>query len=94
MLFRSSRPELEIYCDDVKCSHGSTIGQLDPMEIFYMRTRGITEKEAKMLMMYAFMADVIDQVRLEPLKDRLRQLVEKRFRGELAKCRDCGTKCK
>lgn len=84
-----TRPELEIYCDDVKCSHGATVGQLDQQAIFYMRARGVTEKEAKMLMMFAFMADVIEQVRLEPLKDRLRQLVEKRFRGDLAKCRGC-----
>jgi Fe-S cluster assembly protein SufD len=89
-----TRPELEIYADDVKCSHGATVGQHDSQALFYLRSRGIPEAEAKMLLMYAFSADVLDLVRLEPLKERLRNLVEKRFRGELAKCRDCGKECK
>lgn len=89
-----TRPELEIYADDVKCSHGATVGQLDTQALFYMQARGISESEARMLLMFAFTADVIDQIRLEPLKDRLRMLVEKRFRGELAKCRSCGNDCK
>lgn len=84
-----TRPELEIYADDVKCSHGATVGQLDNQALFYLRARGIPEAEARMLLMFAFTADVIEQIRLEPLKDRLKQLVEKRFRGELAKCRGC-----
>ncbi len=84
-----TRPELEIYADDVKCSHGATVGQLDDNALFYLRSRGISEKEARMLLMFAFTSDVIDQIRLEPLKERLKQLVEKRFRGELAKCRGC-----
>lgn len=84
-----SKPQLEIYADDVKCSHGTTIGQLDEQALFYMRSRGIPEEEARMLLMFAFTSDVIDTVRLEALKDRLRLLVEKRFRGELAKCSGC-----
>ena len=88
-----TRPELEIYADDVKCSHGATVGQLDNQALFYLRARGISEPEARMLLMYAFSADVIDQIRLEPLKERLRMLVEKRFRGELAKCRTCAQDC-
>jgi FeS assembly protein SufD len=84
-----TRPELEIYADDVKCSHGATVGQLDDQALFYMRARGISENEARMLLMFAFMSDVIDNIRLEPLRDRLRKLVEKRFRGELAKCKGC-----
>ena len=85
-----ARPELEIYADDVKCSHGSTVGQLDQQAMFYMRTRGIPEAEARMLLMFAFMGDVIDGIRIEPLKDRLRHLVEKRFRGELSQqCKGC-----
>ena len=84
-----AKPQLEIYADDVKCSHGATIGQLDQNALFYMRSRGITEAEARMLLMFAFTNDVIEQVRLDALKDRLRQLVEKRFRGELAKCSGC-----
>lgn len=88
-----TRPELEIYADDVKCSHGATVGQLDDQALFYLRARGIPEAEARMLLMYAFSSDVLEQVRLEPLKERLRMLVEKRFRGELAKCRTCPQDC-
>lgn len=84
-----SKPQLEIYADDVKCSHGMTTGQLDENALFYMRSRGIPEAEARMLLMVAFTADVIDNVRLDALRDRLHQLVEKRFRGELAKCAGC-----
>ena len=84
-----TKPQLEIYADDVKCSHGATVGQLDQQALFYMRTRGISEAEARMLLQFAFMSDVIDNVRLEALKDRLRQLVEKRFRGELSQCQQC-----
>lgn len=84
-----TKPQLEIYADDVKCSHGATVGQLDQQALFYMRTRGVSESEARLLLMFAFMSDVIDRVRLEALKDRLRQLVEKRFRGELAQCQQC-----
>lgn len=84
-----TKPQLEIYADDVMCSHGATVGQLDQQALFYMRTRGISESEARMLLQFAFMSDVIENVRLDALKDRLRQLVEKRFRGELAQCQQC-----
>lgn len=84
-----SKPQLEIYADDVKCSHGMTTGQLDEKALFYMRSRGIPEAEARMLLMVAFTSDVIDNVRLDALRDRLHKLVEKRFRGELAKCAGC-----
>ena len=84
-----SKPQLEIYADDVKCSHGMTTGQLDENALFYMQSRGISRDEARMLLSVAFMSDVIDHVRLEALKDRLHKLVEKRFRGELAKCAGC-----
>lgn len=84
-----TQPQLEIYADDVKCSHGATVGQLDENALFYMRARGISQKEARLLLMFAFVNEVIDTIRLEALKDRLHQLVEKRFRGELAKCRGC-----
>lgn len=83
------KPQLEIYADDVKCSHGMTTGQLDENALFYLRSRGIPEDEARMLLSVAFTADVIDHVRLDILKDRLHKLVEKRFRGELAKCAGC-----
>ncbi|MCD8193740.1 MAG: Fe-S cluster assembly protein SufD [Tannerellaceae bacterium] len=84
-----SKPQLEIYADDVKCSHGMTTGQLDDNALFYMQSRGIPREEAKMLLSVAFTADVIANVRLEALKDRLQMLVEKRFRGELATCSGC-----
>ncbi|WP_293671519.1 Fe-S cluster assembly protein SufD [uncultured Parabacteroides sp.] len=84
-----SKPQLEIYADDVKCSHGMTTGQLDENALFYMQSRGIPRDEARMLLSVAFTSDVIDHVRLDALKDRLHKLVEKRFRGELAKCAGC-----
>lgn len=84
-----TQPMLEIYADDVKCSHGSTVGQLNDAAMFYMRQRGIDEREAKLLLEFAFIGEVIDRIRLEPLRDRLRQLVEKRFRGSLGKCGNC-----
>ena len=84
-----AKPQLEIYADDVKCSHGLTTGQLDEVALFYMRSRGISEAKARMLLKVAFAYEVIEGIRLEPLKDRLRLLIEKRFRGELAKCKEC-----
>ena len=84
-----TQPMLEIYADDVKCAHGSTVGQLNDAALFYMRQRGISEKEAKLLLEFAFVNEVIDQIKLEPLRDRLHHLVEKRFRGELSKCEGC-----
>ena len=88
-----SKPQLEIYADDVKCSHGTAIGQLDQTQLFYMRTRGLTEATARMLLKQAFMSDVIDGVRLPALRDRLRQLVEMRFSGTLGACSSCHSDC-
>ena len=84
-----TQPMLEIYTDDVKCAHGSTVGQLNDAAMFYMRQRGISEREAKLLLEFAFVNEVIDKMELEPLRDRLHYLVEKRFRGELNKCDGC-----
>lgn len=84
-----TKPQLEIYADDVKCSHGATIGQLDEQAMFYMRTRGIPYEEARLLLMFAFTADVIDNIRIPALADRMKMLVEKRLRGELSKCEGC-----
>ncbi|MDL2256721.1 SufD family Fe-S cluster assembly protein, partial [Bacteroidales bacterium OttesenSCG-928-I14] len=84
-----SKPQLEIYADDVKCSHGMTTGQLDENALFYMRSRGIQEKEARILLRFAFTDDVIKGIRLDSLQDRLRLLIEKRFRGEPLKCQGC-----
>ena len=84
-----TQPMLEIYADDVKCAHGSTVGQLNDAALFYMRQRGISLEEAKVLLQNAFINEVIDMMQLEPLRDRLHYLVEKRFRGELNKCKGC-----
>lgn len=88
-----TNPELEIYNDDVKCSHGAAIGQLDENQIFYMRTRGIDLDAAKLLLKQAFMADVIGGIRVPALAERLRILVEHRFMGSDSSCNSCGADC-
>ncbi len=87
-----TKPQLEIYTDDVKCSHGATVGQLDQEALFYMQTRGISLPVAQKLLMQAFMTDVIDGVRLDTLRDRLRHLVEMRLSGDNAICETCNLK--
>lgn len=84
-----TQPMLEIYADDVKCAHGSTVGQLGDQALFYMRQRGIPLDEARMLLKFAFASDVLQTITLEALRDRLHYLVDKRFRGELSKCEGC-----
>lgn len=84
-----TQPMLEIYADDVKCAHGSTVGQLNDAAMFYMQQRGISVEEARLLLESAFINEVIDLIRLEPLRDRLHHLVEKRFRDELDECEGC-----
>lgn len=88
-----SKPQLEIYDDDVKCSHGAATGQLDETQVFYMRTRGIPEYVAKLLLKQAFMADVIEGIRIPALKDRLQLLVERRFSGHSLNCASCRSAC-
>lgn len=85
----NTRPQLEIYADDVKCSHGATVGQLDEEAMFYLRARGISKEEANILLMFAFAYQVIEKINVPALKDQIRELVEKRFRGELDKCDSC-----
>ncbi len=89
-----AKPQLEIYNDDVKCSHGATTGQLDAEALFYMQTRGIPQAEARTMLMQAFMTDVVDAVAIEGLRDRLRHLVEKRFQGTLGACASCRNACR
>lgn len=86
------KPQLEIYNDDVKCSHGATTGQLDSDALFYMRSRGIPETEARTMLMQAFMVDVIDTVRIPGLRERLLHLVDRRFAGTLGDCAGCRAK--
>ncbi len=77
-----SRPQLEIYADDVSCAHGSTIGQLDNEALFYLKTRGIPERRAKILLMSAFTADVLDNITIKPYKEYVNYLVNKRLKGQ------------
>ncbi|MDE6637845.1 MAG: SufD family Fe-S cluster assembly protein, partial [Muribaculaceae bacterium] len=88
-----SKPQLEIYNDDVKCSHGTAIGQLDEKQLFYMMTRGISEEQARLMLKQAFMSDVIDGISLPPLRDRLKLMVERRFAGEQTACSSCPVGC-
>jgi Fe-S cluster assembly protein SufD len=71
----NTKPQLEIFADDVKCSHGCTIGQLDESALFYMQSRGIPKKEAKALMMYAFANNVLESVKIPELKNRIKRLI-------------------
>lgn len=71
----NSKPQLEIFADDVKCSHGCTIGQLDESALFYMRSRGIPEKEAKALLMYAFSNNVLSSVKIPEIKQRITKII-------------------
>lgn len=86
-----TKPQLLIFNDDVKCSHGASTGQLDASALFYMQTRGIPLAEARTMLMQAFMTDIITSVTPDVVADRLRHLVEKRFAGTLATCRACKT---
>ncbi len=89
-----TRPFLEIYNDDVKCSHGSTIGQLDEQAKFYLQTRGISERTAVTMLSYAFCDEVIRGIGIEPLRDAVGDMVKKRLHGELTSCADCAIACK
>ncbi|MGJ8715786.1 MAG: Fe-S cluster assembly protein SufD [Maribacter stanieri] len=75
----NSKPQLEIFADDVKCSHGCTIGQLDKDALFYLQSRGIPEKEARALLMYAFANNVLSSVRIPELKARINKLIAKKL---------------
>ncbi len=75
----NTKPQLEIYADDVKCTHGSTIGQLDQDAIFYLRSRGIDLATARSLMTYAFASEIISRIRIEPLRTRLENLLVTRL---------------
>lgn len=89
----NTMPFLEIYADDVKCSHGATIGQLDQEAMFYLRQRGISAANARLLLMYAFAADIINNINIEPLRNRIDDMVKKRLRGELSVCEKCVLHC-
>lgn len=88
-----TKPQLVIHADDVKCSHGATVGQLDEEALFYLRSRGISVEESRLLLMYAFANDVISRIKEPALKNRISHLVEKRLRGELSRCNCCRMQC-
>lgn len=88
-----TQPHLEIYADDVKCSHGATVGQLDPEAMFYMRSRGIREDTSRMLLMYAFAADVVHHIQIKPVYHQIDEMVYRRLKGELSDCDNCILDC-
>jgi len=88
-----TKPHLEIYADDVKCSHGATVGQLDQDAMFYLRSRGLGDDCARMLLMYAFADEVINKIPIDALRNRLGKMVSKRLRGELSVCDQCIVQC-
>lgn len=88
-----SQPFLEIDNDDVKCSHGVTVGQLDEESLYYMRTRGISKQQATLLLMYAFCAEIIGKIKIGPLREYLSLLVTQRLNGELNPCVNCAVPC-
>jgi Fe-S cluster assembly protein SufD len=88
-----TKPQLEIYADDVKCSHGATIGQLNNDALFYLQSRGINKREAKLMLMFGFAHEVIQNIKIEPLRERMDNLVMQRLRGELSRCASCMVKC-
>ncbi|MBS4014130.1 MAG: Fe-S cluster assembly protein SufD [Bacteroidetes bacterium] len=88
-----TQPHLEIYADDVKCSHGATVGQLDPNAMFYLHSRGLCEKTARQLLMYAFASEVVNAISIPALKESIDNMVQKRLRGELSICDQCLLHC-
>ncbi|HIZ85216.1 MAG TPA: SufD family Fe-S cluster assembly protein [Candidatus Coprenecus stercoravium] len=88
-----AQPQLEIYADDVKCSHGATNGRLNEDELFYMRSRGIPVKEARVLQQLAFAYAVLDKINSEELRNRMAAMTERRLRGEFKECDNCCRNC-
>ena len=77
-----TKPQLEIFADDVKCTHGATVGRIDETALFYLKSRGVGQLLARRLLMYAFAADVLETIENEAVKDSLEQLTMVRFTGE------------
>jgi len=88
-----TQPFLEIYADDVKCSHGATVGQLDTEALFYMKQRGISHDDALLLLMFAFTAEVTSKINIEALRLSIEDMIKKRLRGELSICEKCVLHC-
>ena len=75
----NSKPQLEIFADDVKCSHGATVGQLDEEALFYLKSRGIPEDKANSMLQYAFASDIFNYIPIEPVRERLDQIILERL---------------
>jgi Fe-S cluster assembly protein SufD len=82
----NSQPQLEIFADDVRCTHGSTVGRLDELAVFYLRSRGIAEEAAKSLLTYAFASDIVNRVKLAPVRRDLEEFLFRRLpEGEIVR---------
>ncbi len=89
-----TRPQLEIFADDVKCSHGATVGQIDDNALFYLMSRGINRREARLMLMFGFAHEVVQEIPVEALQRRIDTLVMQRLRGELTRCASCMMRCR
>jgi Fe-S cluster assembly protein SufD len=78
-----TKPQLEIFADDVKCTHGATVGRIDETALFYMKSRGIPNREARQLLTYVFAAEVLETIPVEALRDGLERLAMERFTGSV-----------
>ncbi len=88
-----TRPQLEIYADDVKCSHGATVGSLNEDALFYIQSRGINKRDALLMLMFGFAHEVIRNIKVKALQERMDNLVMQRLKGELSRCALCNVKC-
>jgi Fe-S cluster assembly protein SufD len=88
-----TKPQLIIDADDVKCSHGATVGQINEEALFFLRARGIGERDARMMLMNAFAHEVVQKITVEVLRDQIDELIEKRLKGEISLCHDCNYQC-
>jgi Fe-S cluster assembly protein SufD len=89
----NSKPQLVIDNDDVKCTHGATVGRINEEALFYLQARGIRESEARLMLMFAFAHEVLSEIKVDALRDRIDRLVDKRLRGEVSKCHLCAMDC-
>lgn len=89
----NTKPQLVIDNDDVKCSHGATVGRIDEEALFYLQSRGINEREARLMLMSAFAHEVLTEIKADQLRDMINDLMNKRLRGEVSKCHSCAMDC-
>ena len=80
----NTKPQLEIFADDVKCSHGCTVGQLDEEGLFYLRSRGIPEDAAKSLLVHAFAIDILEKIKPVAIRNYVDQLISERLEFDVA----------